>query len=127
MKRKNAFKIALTLSLTLGLVTLLHKNAYAADAVVDILENDRFNGVVSTVNKIGRVVDTYFMSFISFVSFFIISAACLRNVLAGAYCVYPKFWDKVDEAHKEKGLDLLEAINNWITETRIITEQINQN
>lgn len=104
MKRKNAFKIALTLSLTLGLVTLLHKNAYAADAVVDILENDRFNGVVSTVNKIGRVVDTYFMSFISFVSFFIISAACLRNVLAGAYCVYPKFWDKVDEAHKEKGI-----------------------
>ena len=104
MKRKNAFKVALTLSLTLGLVTLLHKNAYAADAVVDILENDRFNGVVSTVNKIGRVVDTYFMSFISFVSFFIISAACLRNVLAGAYCVYPKFWDKVDEAHKEKGI-----------------------
>ena len=70
MKRKNAFKVALTLSLTLGLVTLLHKNAYAADAVVDILENDRFNGVVSTVNKIGRVVDTYFMSFISFVSFY---------------------------------------------------------
>lgn len=104
MKRNSTLKVLLLLSLSLSIVLLLHKNAYAADAVVDILENDRFNGVVSTVNKIGRVVDTYFMSFISFVSFFIISAACLRNVLAGAYCVYPKFWDKVDEAHKEKGI-----------------------
>lgn len=70
------------------------------DATVDILQGERFSGAVQWVNKLGSFVDQGFMAFISFISFFIISASCARNVLAGAYCVFPKFWDKVDEAHK---------------------------
>lgn len=65
-----------------------------SDATVDILQGDRFSGAVEWVNKIGKFVDNWFMAFISFISFFIISASCLRNVLAGAYCVFPKFWVK---------------------------------
>jgi hypothetical protein len=35
------------------------------------------------------------------VAFLIIVVAMAKNVLAGAYCAYPKWWDKVDAAHKE--------------------------
>ena len=74
--------------------------AFADDAVMDILDQPRFGGAVKWVNKIGKIVDNWFMAVISFVSFFIISASCLRNVLAGAYCVFPKFWDGVHDAHQ---------------------------
>lgn len=65
-----------------------------SDATVDILQGDRFSGAVEWVNKIGKFVDNWFMAFISFISFFIISASCLRNVLAGAYCVFLSFGTK---------------------------------
>ena len=72
-----------------------------ANAVADILNNQRYEGAIESIQSVTEVVDTGFTMFITFVAFFIISAAMLRNVLAGAYCAYPKFWDKVDAAHKE--------------------------
>lgn len=104
----NKKKVKHVAALTLLFVLAFSMTSYAtavgggADATLDILGGARFQGAVQWANKIGKIVDNWFMAFISFVSFFIISASCLRNVLAGAYCVFPKFWDKVDEAHKAR-------------------------
>ena len=95
-KRKSAHLLVLIVVFIL----MLSFTAFADDATLDILDAPRFQGAITWVNAIGKWVDQWFAAFISFVSFFIISASCLRNVLAGAYCVFPKFWDKVDEAHK---------------------------
>ena len=97
MKRQ---KITRLLLLAISISLVFSITAFADDAVIDILDNPRFSGAVTWVNVVGKWVDQWFAAFISFTSFFIISASCLRNVLAGAYCVFPKFWDKVDEAHK---------------------------
>jgi len=86
-----------------------------SDATVDILQGDRFSGAVEWVNKIGKFVDNWFMAFISFISFFIISASCLRNVLAGAYCVFPKFWDKVYEAHQQGQQLTIASMQSYFT------------
>lgn len=72
-----------------------------ANAVVDILNNPRYEGAMESIQGLTSIVDAGFTMFITFIAFFIISVAMLRNVLAGAYCAYPKFWDKVDVAHKE--------------------------
>lgn len=68
-----------------------------SDAISDILNDDRFQGAISSIDKVTSFVDQYFIMFISLVSFFIISAALLRNVIAGAYAAFPKFWDTVAE------------------------------
>lgn len=57
--------------------------------------------MISTISGVTDLVDSAFMTVITFVAFFIISVALLRNVLAGAYCAFPKFWDQVHDAHKE--------------------------
>lgn len=71
------------------------------NAVQDILLNPRYEGMMSTISGVTDVVDGVFMTVITFVAFFIISVALLRNVLAGAYCAFPKFWDQVAHAHEE--------------------------
>lgn len=69
-------------------------------AIVDILQNPRFEGAMSTIQGVTDVVDLGFMSIITFLSFFIISVALLRNVFAGVYCAFPRFWDQVADAHE---------------------------
>lgn len=71
------------------------------NAVQDILLNPRYEGMMSTISGVTDVVDGAFMTVITFVAFFIISVALLRNVLAGAYCAFPKFWDQVAHAHED--------------------------
>lgn len=126
MSRKR--KCLRLLCATLLFTCLFATAAYASDAVVDILDGERFTGAVQWVNKIGQFVDQFFVAFISFISFFIISASCLRNVLAGAYCVFPKFWDKVDEAHKAMQSisvsDVMNLKNSW--QTSVSTGSITQ-
>jgi hypothetical protein len=73
------------------------------NAIQDILNNPRFQGSISSIKWLTQIVDSYFAMFISVVAFFIISAAILRNVVAGAYAAYPKLFDMVAEA-KEAGL-----------------------
>jgi len=70
----------------------------ANDAIRDILMSPRFEGAISTIHVLTEFIDQYFAIFISVVSFFIISAALLRNVIAGAYAAFPKFWDKIADA-----------------------------
>lgn len=118
---KNQKKIYSLVLTTLVFTLLFSSIAFASglgmgsDATVDILGGDRFSGAVQWVNKIGKIVDNWFMAFISFVSFFIISASCLRNVLAGAYCVFPKFWDKVYEAHQNAQDLSISSIQSYFT------------
>lgn len=71
------------------------------NAVQDILNNPRYEGMMSTISGVTGFVDGIFMTVITFVAFFIISVALLRNVLAGAYCAFPKFWDQVAFAHEQ--------------------------
>ena len=72
-----------------------------SQATIDILNNPRFQGAIDSITSVTNWVDAGFAAIITFVSFFIISVALLKNVLAGAYTAFPKFWDKVDAAHKE--------------------------
>lgn len=67
----------------------------------DILDNPRYEGAIDSIGWLTDLVDYGFITVISFVAFFIISVAILKNVLAGCYVAFPKFWDKVDMAHKE--------------------------
>ncbi|MDR1523202.1 MAG: hypothetical protein LBS29_04560 [Endomicrobium sp.] len=67
----------------------------------DILYNPRFQGAIDQLGNVVEVVDWFFVIVLSGTAFFIIMTAMLKNVLAGAYCAFPKFWDKVDAAHKE--------------------------
>lgn len=74
-------------------------------AVQDIILNDRYRGAIDSIKGVTQVCDTIFAVFISFCAFFIISAAILRNVVAGCYAANPKFFDMVHgvkEAAAEK-------------------------
>ena len=72
------------------------------DANMEILGQPRYEGAINSIDWLTNVVDSGFVMYITFIAFFIISVAMLRNVLAGAYVAYPKFWDKVAQAHEEK-------------------------
>lgn len=72
------------------------------DAVVDIMTSEgRFEGAIESIRVIVDIIDVGFTFVITLIAFLIICAALLRNVFAGAYYAFPKFWDKVDAAHKE--------------------------
>lgn len=105
----------LIFTLMFSIVAFASNAGLGDDATEDILKNQRFSGALEWVDTIGGFVDTGFTAFISFVAFFIISAACLRNVLAGAYCVFPKFWDKVDEAKKANQSITISSIQSYFT------------
>ena len=75
-------KITRLLIFTFLMVMVFSITAFADDATVDILDNPRFEGAITWVNAIGKWVDQWFAAFISFVSFFIISASCLRVLIA---------------------------------------------
>lgn len=82
-------------------------------AIKDILSNARFEGAISSISKITDFVDIWFIRIISLVSFFIISAALLKNVCAGAYCANSKFWDKVADAHQKTEAVSLAGVKNF--------------
>ena len=71
------------------------------DAIQDILRDGRFQGALHTISGITEFIDIWFIRIISIISFFIISAALLKNACAGAYCANSKFWDKVADAHQK--------------------------
>ena len=83
------------------------------DAISDIMEGDRFRGAMSSIKWLTDLIDHYFIQIISVVSFFIISAALLKNVCAGAYCANSKFWDKVDDAHKKTEAITLASVKGY--------------
>ena len=82
------------------------------NAIQDIMNNPRFEGAISSISKITGFVDIWFARIISLVSFFIISAALLKNACAGAYVANSKFWDKVADAHQKTEALSLQSLRN---------------
>ncbi len=70
------------------------------NAINDILSNDRYQGAIESISWITTRTDTIFTMVITFAAFAIISIALLKNVLAGLYAAFPKFFDRVSDAHK---------------------------
>ena len=68
---------------------------------LDILSNPKYAGAISSIRGVTDWIDSGFGMAITMIAFLIIIVAMLKNVLAAAYCAYPKFWDRVDAAHKE--------------------------
>lgn len=97
-------KLKITLT-SIALSVLWGFNAFATEvgnpAIDDILKDPRYEGAMDSIAGFTKIVDRGFIIFVTFVAFLIISTAILRNVLAGAYYAFPKFWDKVDQAHKD--------------------------
>lgn len=83
------------------------------NAISDIMTDSRFKGAISSISKITEFVDIWFVRIISLVSFFIISAALLKNACAGAYCANSKFWDKVADAHQKTDALNIAGIKNY--------------
>lgn len=70
-------------------------------AVRDILMDPRFEGAMSRITWLTEMVDNWFIQIITVTAFFIISMALLKNVLAAAYCAFPKIFDAIHTAHEE--------------------------
>ena len=85
------------------------------DAVNDILLDNRFAGAIESISFITKFVDHWFTVIITATAFFIISAAMLKNVMAGAYCSNHKFWDKVAEAHQSADAVSLASIGQYVS------------
>lgn len=68
----------------------------------DILNNPRFEGAIDSISWLTDWIDVGFGMAITLVAFLIILVAMFKNVLAAAYCAYPKFWESVAKAHEDK-------------------------
>lgn len=75
--------------------------AGSPSAVNEILEDDRYEGAIEEIQPFTQIVDKVGIIFITGTAFLIITVAIWRNVLAGAYAAFPKFWDQVHVAHEE--------------------------
>lgn len=87
------------------------------NAINDILMGSRFQGAIESISWLTEILDSKFAQFITLIAFFIISAALLRNVIAGAYAAYPRFWDMIaaaKESVKEKKLNLGGTDVSWL-------------
>lgn len=71
--------------------------AGSPNAVNDIIDNPMFAGSLDSLSRVIQVCDSWFAFIVSFAAFFIISAAMLKNVIAGMYCSNKKLFDKVNE------------------------------
>ena len=72
-----------------------------ASPVNDLFDSARYVGAMSSINWLTDFIDRWFVMAITLAAFTIISVAILKNVLAGTYCAFPKFWDRVDIAHQD--------------------------
>jgi hypothetical protein len=87
-----------------------------ANASRDILRNDAmWRTSLDSISWLTNIIDAGFATFISIVGLFIIGSALLKNVVAGAVAANPKFWDKVDTAHKQ--LAIKQGIGQGIRDT----------
>lgn len=65
----------------------------------DILLSTRFQGQLNFISWCSSIFDVIGGVIISLVAFLIVWCAMIKNVMAGAYCTWPKFWDMVHEVH----------------------------
>lgn len=98
-----------------ALTTPVYATATSGNAVQDIMNDDRFQGAISSIEWITGQIDRWFTVIITATAFFIISAALLKNACAGAYCSNHKFWDKVAEAHEKSEALSIAGIKDYFT------------
>lgn len=87
-----------------GAYMCMPMTAFATDsgsAVKDILMDSRFEGAMSQIQWLTEFIDVWFIRVITVTAFFIISMSLLKNVLAAAYCAFPKIFDAIHAAHEE--------------------------
>lgn len=113
MKPRRLHYVGGFILLSVCLLICLTTNVQAADAVADIMNNERFNGAINTISWLTGIVDHYSTMAITLVAFFIIAAAFLKNVCAGAYCANSKFWNKVAEAHESMEAKTLANVKDY--------------
>lgn len=102
---KNVFMVSMFLLAFVFMLapqTVYASGTTTADAVQDIMNHDRFQGAIETIEFITTRVDFWFTALITATSFFIISAALLKNACAGAYVANQKFWNEVAKAHEAR-------------------------
>lgn len=75
--------------------------AGSPDAINEVLNDSRYEGAIEEIQPFTQIVDKVGIIFITGTAFLIITVAIWRNVLAGAYAAFPKFWDQVHVAHEE--------------------------
>lgn len=75
--------------------------AHAYDAYVDIIDNVRFEGNIREIEWLVQIFDKGIIWIISFIGFFIISSAMLRNVLSGCYAAFPRLFDMLAETKEQ--------------------------
>ena len=71
------------------------------DAISEVLQGKRYEGAIEEIQPLTQIVDKVGIMFITGTAFLIITVAIWRNVLAGAYAAFPRFWDQVHDAHDE--------------------------
>lgn len=113
MKKSNRFLFPMWFLSLLNLI-MLPQPVYASDAVSDIMNNERFQGAIESIEWLTGYIDYWFTMAISITAFFIISTALLKNALAGAYCANPKFWNSVAQAHdKAEAMTLAQVFSGF--------------
>lgn len=85
------------------------------NAINDILSSDRYQGAIESIEWLTTRTDSLFTMVITFTAFVIISAALLKNVMAGAYAAFPKFFDKVADAHQRVEAWNISGIKGYFT------------
>jgi len=70
-------------------------NPAVNQAANDLVDREAYKGNIEKISWIVNLFDGYFIKVITFIAWLIISLAFLRNVLSGAYCTYPRLFDKL--------------------------------
>ena len=115
IKRYYTYAVAYIILAIASFSTPVYASATTSNAVQDIMNNERFQGAISSIEWLTTRVDYWFTMIISATAFFIISSALLKNACAGAYCSNHKFWDKVAEAHEKNDSLNLAGIKDYFT------------
>jgi len=66
-----------------------------SDAFRDIISSERYQGNIESIEWLVKIFDNFFVQVVTIVGFFIISLAFLKNILAGCYCAFPTFFDRL--------------------------------
>lgn len=111
--KKIKFAVAYTMWFIWTFSTNVYATAGTSDAVSDIMNSDRFQGAISSIQWLTQFIDKWFTMAISLTAFFIISSALLKNACAAAYVANHKFWDSVAEAHEKSATMSISGVKDF--------------
>ncbi len=71
------------------------------NAFRDIMDDPRFQGQIASIGKVTAFFDNFFIQFVTFIGFLIITLALFKNILAALYCANPKLFDMIAALKKD--------------------------